>query len=325
MKSIPHLRLILGLFCVAFTAHNIVADEQIASGAKAQNPFEKNVTPQQLLSDIQHDLNDPEYPELLANNFGHLIELLRYGHQTGQPRLFAESTIGLFSKKLKQCTYINGYLFADLLHQMQPLLQPYFIPPKAYGTAKLQLDIDMIDRFQQTINSLMVSRFNTEWGSFRENPKTFLDHLATNIAKAAQEEVGIFQLRQALIKFIEVGLNKLIWNPNDEIRSWHETKKITQELAACMDKGIFDDINELDELYWSVTTRFAYFVQTMGTDLPLSFYQKIKHDLETEPQLLAQIDEQESFMETKLDYLKRTLVTSEAKKVAFDQAGIIAS
>lgn len=90
-----------------------------------------------------------------------------------------------------------------------------------------------------------------------------------------------------------------------------------------MDDNILDDLNELDELYWTVTSRFCYFLETMSTDLPLSFYQQIKHDLETEPQLLAEIAEQESFMEKKVDYLKRIVVTSEAKKIAFDQAGIL--
>jgi len=125
-------------------------------------------------------------------------------------------------------------------------------------------------------------------------------------------------LRQMLIRFLEVGLNKLVWSPKEADKSWESVKTMSHQLAALMEYNIINDLNDLDELYWSLLHRYRYFIELHSTDLSLSFYQQVKADIMNKNLMLLELEEQETFIESKASCLLHAVLAQEAKKRMYE-------
>ncbi len=64
--------------------------------------------------------------------------------------------------------------------------------------------------------------------------------------------------------------------------------------------------DELDDLLKSLVERFVYFLELTGSDLSFDVIETIKKDLESGNLLFHMIDEQEEFIESKVDRLKKS-------------------
>lgn len=286
-----------------------------------ENQKANQIQASQLLQSIQRDLKDPRYrQDILPNNFSYLIQLFTYGTQTKQTREFALDTFGLFSKVLKGSEYLNSYVFNSFLEQMPNLLKHYFVGYQLESASQLILanDLDMLERLQQTITSIVYTKFTNDFTSCKTDPELFLNDLSQKIVTATTQEINMEQLRQTVIRFLEVCLNKLIWNPKDQEKTWESVKSISHNLATLMEYNIIDDLNDMDELFWSLLHRYRYFLELNNTGMPLSFYAKIRNDIRTKKLMLFEMEEQEPFLQSKASCLMHTVLTQEAKKRAYE-------
>lgn len=272
-----------------------------------------------LFVSLQRDFHDPRYrQDILPNNFAHLLQLLDYGNKTKQDREYAQSVLSLFSKLLKGAEYVNSYAFASLLEQMPGLLKNHFTGYTLESASQLILanDLDMIERLQKTVTTIVYTKFAQDFAICKTNPEHFLDNLAQRIVSATDQEIQMEQLRQTTIRFLEVGLSKLVWSPHDEEKTWTLVKKISHNLASLMEYNIIDDLNDIDELFWTLVHRYRYFLELHSTDASLSFYQKLKTDIGNKKLLLFANEEQEPLLQTKAECLLDTIREQEAKKRA---------
>ncbi len=312
-------RILIGTILSALIAGSCLA-------VKKENEKQPILQPQlptaaHLLQSISRDLQDPKYrQDILPSNFSYLVQLLDYGVKTDQNREYAQNVFSLFSKLLKGSEYVNSYVFSGLVEQMAGLLKHYFSGYKLESSSQLILanDLDMLERLQQTVTSIVYTKFAQDFTSCKTNPEKFLNDLAQRIVTATAQEVSMEQLRQIVIRFLEVGLAKLVWSPRDEEKSWDLVKKISHDLASLMEYNIIDDLNDVDELFWTLVHRYRYFLELHSTDMSVAFYQKLKTDIRQQKLLLFNLEEQESFLQTKAACLLNTVLAQEAKKRAYD-------
>jgi hypothetical protein len=121
-----------------------------------------------------------------------------------------------------------------------------------------------------------------------------------------------------VLRFLEVGLSKLIWNPHEQEKTWESVKSISHHLATLMKYNIVDDLNDVDELFWTLIHRYRYFLELHNTTMPLSCYAKIKRDIRTQKLMLFELEEQEPFLQSKASCLMHTILAQEAKKRAHE-------
>lgn len=294
-----------------------------AKSKKKADPVEQptQTSPADLLNSIQRELKDPNYrQEILPNNFSYLIQLLEYGNKTNQSRDYVQNVLSLFSKLIKGSEYINSYVFGSLVEQLPGLLKNnfmYYQPGSPVEKLALN-DLDVLDRLQQTVTTFMYGKFTNEFNLFKENPDKFLDELTRKVVSTTTEEMSIESLRQTVVRFLEVGLSKLIWSAHDHEKSWESFKTISNKIATLMEFNIVDDLNDLDELFWTLVHRYCYFLDLHSTELPISFFERVKKDISTQQLTLFDLEEQESFIQSKSECLVHTLLTQEAKKRAFN-------
>ncbi len=269
-----------------------------------------------LIVAIQKELRTPEYKkEILPHDFSHLSHLIAYGTKGNQPPAYLRSIIKLFSNLIKSSHYVNAYAFSSLLETVPEQLAPYFSLSQSdeYISDSAFYDATFVDRFQSTVNNMLYAKFSNEYDSFRQNPDLFLQKISNNITMIAQEELIQEQLRQGVIRFCEIALSKLVWDPATQEETWYITKKIGEQLASFLEYNILDDVNDLDDLYWTLLNRYCYFMELTTTDMSESFYQTIRNDLRAHADdiILFALKEQDSFVEPKLSYMQRTLLETE--------------
>lgn len=274
-------------------------------------------SPDGITNFLRHIYNDPEYTQdYLPNDFSHLYQLL----VKKQSRSFAQAVLRLFGNKEKACTYINAHAFSCLLEQLPTLVEPYF---------SAQRPIEEFDAAQKKINTILYARFLDKFPEFKKNPTLFFDDLSHEIVDALlisqqnTKDISIEELRKTFLIFLEVGLSKLIWSPNDGVDTWKSVKTISDHLTKLTDVNAIVDSDDLNGLFVTLLERYCYFLDIASSDLPLNFYEAIQQDIAAAPIQLLTHAEQENMIETKLNRFKRALTVCQAKTRASKHGMIV--
>jgi len=93
-------------------------------------------------------------------------------------------------------------------------------------------------------------------------------------------------LLERLFQLTELALNKIIFDPREDYATWLITRSIAQSLTEAADSGIFTP-RERDDLLWSLTARYAYFLTLSGGELSPDTLALIKTELCDAGSLLA--------------------------------------
>lgn len=272
------------------------------------------------ISSLQQELRSPQYrKKILPNDFSYLSDLINFGTTNNQPPAYLRSVVKMFSNMLKSSQYVNAYAFSHLLESLPTIVNPYFTLPLStrYITNSALHDASFTDRFASTAYNALYSKFSTEYESFRQNPEQFLKNMSTDILAIAQEEIAQEQVRQSIIRFCEIALSKLIWNPSEQETTWNITKKIAEQLATLLEHNIIDDSNDLDDLYWTLITRYCYFIEVAATDLTETFYTEVKNDINSQKIILFQMPEQDCMIESKLSHMQGCLMDAEVRAYGY--------
>jgi len=257
--------------------------------------------------------------EFLPDNFTHMIQFLQFGKKTNQGGPFLKSVLKLFGNKLKAASYVNSYALLDLLEVLPDLTRHCFTLPEK----------NFFEENKKAINNVMYKSFVSNFSLFKLDPKDFLDNLSENILSTLQNQANIVDthvnlehFRQSLVRFIELALGKTIWSPQDHENIWSLFRSISKSIEKLSKQKIIEDIDNLDDMLWSLVHRFCDFLDIIGHKLPVEFYQKFKNKLLSSKLFIFQIEEQEKSITTKEAQLMQALFEGEAKARAY-QKGII--
>lgn len=259
---------------------------------------------------LKNSYNQPHYAQdFLPNNFAHAVQFLAHGKQSQQTRSYAQSVVRLFANKLKGCEYVNAHALSELLAQLPQLLEQHFVVQRTS-------DINLL---QTKINQLLYAKFLDKFTDFKSNPTSFFDDLTHDILEALtihssdSGDVSMEELRKTVLIFCEIALGKLIWSPDDSIDTWHSVKKISQQLAVLMDYNIISDPDDLNDLFVTLIERYCFFIDLAGHGLPAQFYAQLNQELEQPAALLLTLEEQEDYLESKVERLGRAIRCAQKK------------
>ncbi len=263
--------------------------------------------------------NNPQYTqEILPNDFSHLIQFLKHGIATKQSRAYLQSTLRLFTNKLKACPYVNACAFNELLEQLPALLQPHFLTTRTYA----------IDRLQKRINTVLYSQFLEKFDRFKADPNLFfsdLSHIILDELDAANAELTFIspkEMHKAVLTFLEIGLSKLMWSPYDKQATWHTVVSISEHLTQLLENSILANTDDLNDVFVSLTERYCYFLDIAANDLPISFYREVSQQVVSTTLPLLLLEEQEDFIESKAQRLLRSLTHAEARCRSYNHGAI---
>lgn len=283
------------------------------SGDDAQEELAKFYEPVVMTSEginnfFKKMYNHPIYAGFLPNDFSHLKHFLTHGNSTKQTRTYAQSVMRLFGNKLKACSYVNATAFNELLEQLPSLLEPHFTITRTYA----------FDELKKRINNVLYAQFFDKFVSFKHDPQHFFEDLSLVILDefhTQSNDIGVIsveELRKTTLVFLEIGLSKLLWKPEDKVDTWKNVKSIAENLALLFENSILIDPDDLNDLFVSLTERYCYFLDIAATDMPLTFYQAVTHDIMSTNPLLLELTEPEDNIEPKAQRLLGSLARAEA-------------
>lgn len=265
--------------------------------------------------------NKPAYAqELLPNNFDHVTQFLAFGSKTKQKEFFIKSVMRLFSKKLKAAPYVNAYAYVNLLEKLPKALD-YYVQGEEIPDLRITRD---------KVGDLIYQAFVSRFSLCKANPEEFLGGLSDEILEVTikknaviKNEVSKEQIRQLVIRFLEIGLSKLVWSAQDYNDIWDSVKHIGQQLAVLHEHHVIGQADDLDDLYWSLVNRFCYFIDLTAEDLPVQFYAAVKKDIAEHAVAFLVLEEQESAIEAKAQTLMRTIMHGEARSRAHEKGLVL--
>jgi hypothetical protein len=250
-----------------------------------------------------------------------IIDLIKRTEHVAEPRVYLRGVLKLFINIAKGTQYIVSDSFNTVLEAFVELLPAYVATHKYQSYFKNQVthQLDMFERLKSINMHLLLHEFSVNYTNFRNDPSEFIDGLAEQLAAVAKEEMDITRLRFSLMTFLEVHLNKLIWAPDDQVATWELVKSLANNCALLVEKDILDDINDLDDLYWTLVHRYSHFLDLTHTLLNDELFTTIKRDVTQGNLLLFELEEQDSYIEKRSECLLGAVMFAEAKKKAFEK------
>ncbi len=318
MKNHLHFSIIIAIFLascttlIGTTSHNAkVADNQLPHPTTLRSiDFTRSVFAEGVVPFFTNVFNNPLYAkDFLPNNIHfHLLEFLHQGNALGKDSVYVRSVLRLFYNKLKALPYVNAYSFGELLSQLPDALERHF----AIDTQQV------LGSLKNIIYEIQYHAFMANFAEFKTKPETFLGNLSQQLENAAE-------LRKLIVLLLETSIDRLIWVPSDQFETWQQVKTISHLLAILHERTIIGDLEDLNSLYVALIERYCYFLDVAGKHIDSETYQKIRLDIQKDQLPLLTLEEQQEYIETKLQRLSRCLFELESKSLACESGILIKS
>jgi hypothetical protein len=353
--------LLTGMYCPANTPNvdanlqaivdfsEILGDETPAQFAahNFRTFFEKNAVPHAIPSDRQQSTeskthafqqsflkyikevyNHRSYALRLSQDASHIVQFFEVCNEMNLAADLAYVGIRLFYNKIKACELIDDTVILHVLDKMPTLLDRYFKPS---GDASPAKDLAFI---QKQTENIILAKFTEHLPEFKEQPDTFITQLSKELAtyfqneyrsQAAQQQENVSKerLRQLIIRFYDTAISKSIWNIKAPEGIWRSFTGIAYGLQLLGNHNIINHMDDLDDLLWTLTHRFCFFLDLTGASLPTTFYEEMEHDLQNKAVYFLEFKEQDAGITSKKEFLIDALIQAKTRAIAFERKGII--
>ena len=250
---------------------------------------------------FKHRFNHSIYAkDFLACCFDDLDSFLERAKDIPHPRSYCESVIDIFHQRLKESSWVNPYAFFLLLERL----------PEHLGSLCEENLLASQAAIARCLRNALLNRFN----ELKQTPDTFITDVSQEIfmiTQSSDEEISVRELQHCVRRFLECSLNKIIWDPREGLEAWECFKAIADSLETLRNYGIVTDTKALNHLYWSLLYRYCYFIECAGSEVSAESYKTMQEELSLLTWL--SLEEQEDFILTKKERLKKALAEGEIK------------
>ena len=253
--------------------------------------------------------NSTLYTErFLGSCFIHVTDFLDHGKKNSKPYSYYESVFNLFHHRLKESSWVNPYATLVFLDQLPEYIETM---PSEYHQ---KLTVNLKAELEKTLNDRAFL--------LKDRSDQFYQEAAERMVatfKAVERDGTLRDVQRSITTFLEGALNKIIWNPQEQIDIWKSIKLIAHKCEQLQIFGCLGTSDEVNRLLWSLLYRFGYFIECTGGNLPLEFYQDIRDDLAKEKPSFLTLEESEEWLTSKEKYLDSVLMKGEIKAHAYKQ------
>jgi len=152
---------------------------------------------------------------------------------------------------------------------------------------------------------------------------SFIDKGLDDLNKKYEEQKAKERLRNQIIRFIETLFSKIVWDEQASDTVWSSFILISDLLQKIALNEVIDHMDDLDDLFWSITHSFCRYLNNFGMSVPVSCYKQMESDLENNKIYFLEVPEKEFGIRTKKDHLWASIFNAKVKSYAFENKGII--
>ena len=196
-----------------------------------------------------------------------------------------------------------------------------------------EFEFPEINYLSAQTEQMLLYQFTEHIDQFQDEPGIFLNEIALQVAKMSKEEFDVVEkmienkeitqrLRNLVIRFLEMSLSKVMWNQTSYESIWESILALANSIQMLGVNGIIDHMDDLDDIFWSLTYRFCYFLELVGSGLPSTFYEEIETDIDSGVVFFLELPEQDEGIKPKKDVLREALVKAKVKAIAYEKQGL---
>ncbi|MFH1832291.1 MAG: hypothetical protein ABH827_05845 [bacterium] len=278
---------------------------------------------------IKEVFNKEGYAQTLSQDGSHIVELLELAKDLNLDTLMIYTCLRLFYNKIKSWEVIDDTVILQTLDPMPRILESHIKPDDQVNTLS---DLSFIKKLSE---DMIMAKFSENFNFFETQPKQFISDLSTELSQAVEREmVKVKQtvdikkdetemrnrLKQLVVKFYEIALNKTIWNLYSFESIWASFMSIANGLELLVVHRIINHMDDIDDLLWSLVHRFCFFLDLQGGTLPPQFFQEVETDLVNGVVDFLEEPELDDAIKSKKEFLIDALINAKARAMAQNQS-----
>lgn len=274
---------------------------------------------------IQKVYNDNDYAKYLSQDGHHVTEFLSIANEFKLSCEQVYTGMRLFFNKYKEVQLIDDTVFNHILDALPHELEAYF-PMHANAATKPQRSP------AKMVENMLLSQLTDHIVSPKVGNDTFFHELSKQIAQSIEanpqqsdEAMMRERLRQLTIRFIEQLASKTMWYAEHPESVWQSVLSASHNVHLLCSNRVITHLDDRDDLFKSIVSRFVYFLEEYGAVLPLSFYEQVKYDINNHLVFFLEADELDEGVMSKKDILLQAITAAEAKAISTHKHGVIAS
>lgn len=236
---------------------------------------------------VQKEINAPSYIEsVLPYDLSHMIALLSYnGTSEEMNSVYLRSVMKMYTNFAKQVDFFDADMVLQFLNcfsiVMTPIIQKNHVVPLL--KQKEATYANML--YEQLFGS-----FSVQYNTFKEDPEQFLHNISVDIARGATRNGEYIELQQGIVRFLEQLLSKVLFDPTNHQYSWQVVNQIASTLSMLAEKNIVSDVNTLDDILVSLSSRYTHFLKMFSDTLPREFLTGLQQEISTKSMTLFAYD-----------------------------------
>lgn len=217
----------------------------------------------------------------------------------------------ILSNSLKSCEYIRDCSLNSLLKGLENYATDYFhededelVRKRAFGA---------IDRtvFDFISDHADLAKFS---------PDAFSSSLSSRVLKIAEKNLKNSKKKEwqdrlgvLIHRLLETSIGKTLWDVQDYNGIWDSVMTSANELYQL--SSILVHMDDLDDLYWSLTHRFNWFLDFSAGQLPVAFYEGVEESIKDGSAFFLVLKEQDSGIKTKKELLLESVQKAKTKAI----------
>ncbi len=285
---------------------------------------------QSFLKYIKGIYNRNDYALALSQDATHIINFLELSNEMTLDTNTVYVGLRLFYNKFKAAELVDDQVIISLLEKLPAVIERHFsnemIPQATTDLAFIKKHIE----------TTLLTKLTDHIKEFQATPDSFLSNLSEELAQYCKQQTDIAhkqelrietreRLRQVTFRLFDTILSKTIWDPKTNESIWKSFTSIANNLQLLGNHGIVNHMDDLDDLLWTLTHRFCFYLDLTGAALPVSFYHLVEHDLDNKAVFFLEFKEQDDGIISKKETIAEALLKSKARAIAYEKSGIIAT
>jgi hypothetical protein len=271
--------------------------------------------------------NSREAPKIISQDGGSVVEFFRLADEMFLDVEDSYSCLRMLHGKVKSCEIIDDVAVNEILETIPERLMRYFIDS--------QVPSYSVESLEKGMEKLMLDHFTNHFSSFTDKPTEFVTNLCHTLSVHAKSTNGgsgdatlmegewKSRLRTLNVRFIESIISKEMWDENAYEGIWNSVMKSANSIYQLATYKVVSHMDDLDDLFKSLNSRFIWFLDFSAGKMPTSFYEEIEEDVANGAAFHLELGEQDEGIRSKKEDLLEAVMKAKSKAVAIEKGILV--
>ncbi|MBL4588237.1 hypothetical protein JKY79_02750 [Candidatus Babeliales bacterium] len=263
-----------------------------------------------------------------STNASSLFEYISLGKELGTSSKTDYEFFRLLTNRLKgvDAEVIMAPVLEMLVTQIPLAISRHTMSLKSWSSRQEEMQADlesrMMHHFDGIVTQIQVAGRLGVAQKLSEQIGTIANSYFPDPFSESFDGYWVHRLRSQVKTLLELSIQRLMWEPSAYQGIWNSVNKVAFGFYNLCNEQVVCHSDDLDDLLWSLTYRFKYFLRLMGHQFPSSFYKNIEFHIVNGYSSWISF-EVDAGIRTKKSVLLEEIFTQKMRALAYERNGIL--